>query len=325
LYEKGCVWLMWKWIRKAALYLLVFVIVLMGTGFLYQRIGLHQDLKAFQPVGKLYDVSGNKMHLYTAGEGDTTVVFASGWGTTSPYASFYPLYEGLSPHVKIAVYDRFGYGFSDISGKKRDIDTITDEMHELFKVSQLKPPYILVAHSLGSLETIRYTQRFPKEVKGIILEDAGNPEYYISTPTLTAFPIVGRFLLNIGVARSLSYTNILTGDQTATNLPDKIKKMDRISSLAKMGNQDMTDEMRQRNINAAIVLKEKKPLEIPFIVLTADKFGKLNDDKAWRDSQSAFTSWSTLGKQIIVPNADHYIHIFQPDVVVKEILKLVER
>lgn len=104
----------------------------------------------------------------------------------------------------------------------------------------------------------------------------------------------------------------------ATNLPDKIKEIDRTSSLSKVGNKDVTDEMRQRNINAAIVLKAKKTLEIPFIVLTAE----LNDTPGWRDSQIAFKTWSTLGKQYIVTKADHYIHNFQPDVVVNEILSM---
>jgi pimeloyl-ACP methyl ester carboxylesterase len=315
---------MWKWIRNVMLGLMAFVILLMAIGYLYQKVGLSHDLKSYQPVGKLYDVDGHKMHLFVAGKGETTVVLASGWGTNSPYASFHPLYEGLTPHVKIAVYDRFGYGFSDELGKKRDIDTITDEMHELFRVSELKPPYILVAHSLGSLEVIRYTQRFPDEVRAIVLEDGGNPEYYTSTPTVTTISTVGRVLRQLGVARALSHTTMLI-DEIASNVPDKIKEMDRIASLAKLGNRDMTDEMRQRNINAAKVLQEKKLLQIPFIVLTADRFGKLNEDGAWRDSQATLPAWSTLGKQLIVQNADHYIHNFQPDVVVEEILKLVER
>jgi hypothetical protein len=126
------------------------------------------------------------------------------------------------------------------------------------------------------------------------------------------------------VARALSHTSILI-DEMAANVPDKIKETDRTASLEKLGNRDMTDEMRQRNINASKVLKAKKPLQIPFIVLTADRFGKLNEDKAWRDSQAAFPDWSTIGKQIIVQNANHYIHNFQPEVVANEILKLVER
>ncbi|WNQ12518.1 alpha/beta hydrolase [Paenibacillus aurantius] len=315
---------MWKWIRKGMLGLLAFVMIVMAVGYVYQRVGLRQDRKAYQPVGKLYEISGHKMHLYTAGEGDTTVVMASGWGTSSPYASFYPLYAGLVSHTKIAVYDRFGYGFSDVSGIPRNVNTITDEMHELFQKSELKPPYILVGHSLGSLEVIRYAQRFPDEVKAILLEEGGSPEFYSTNPEMIYVSTIANVLRQVGVARLLTHTStFLKG--TAPGVPETIKEMDRMAVAAKLGNRDMADERRQMNKNAAIVLEAKKTLSIPLIVLTADGFGKLNMDSAWRDSQAVLPAWSTLGKQIIVKDADHYIHNFQPDFMVSEILKLVER
>lgn len=217
------------------------------------------------------------MHLYVAGKEGPTVVLASGWGTMSPYASFYPLYEGLIPHVKIAVYDRFGYGFSDQTTEKRDIDKIVDEIHKLFVASDLKTPYILVGHSLGSLEVIRYAQLFPDEVKAIVLLDGGNPEYYTASSPVTTISTVGRVLRQLGVARVLSHTSLLV-DETAANLPDELMDIDRTASLKNLGNRNMTDEMRQRNINAAKVIKGKLPLKIPFIVLTADRFGTLNEN-----------------------------------------------
>lgn len=84
---------------------------------------------------------------------------------------FFSIVRGLRQHAKIAVYDRFGYGYSDLTGRKRDIDSITDEVHELLQVSGQKPPYLFVGHSLGALETIRYAQRYPEEVKAILLID----------------------------------------------------------------------------------------------------------------------------------------------------------
>ncbi len=93
---------MWRRIRKTALYLLVIIILLAGGGAVYQWYGSKQDAKSYKPVGNLYNVTGHKMHLYVEGKGDTTIVFASGWGTVNPYADFSPLYEGLKQHVKIA-------------------------------------------------------------------------------------------------------------------------------------------------------------------------------------------------------------------------------
>lgn len=309
--------------------MLAFAVLLAAAGTLYQTYGLSQDAKTYKPVGKLYDVAGHRMHLYVAGQGDTTVVFASGWGTPSPYADFSTLYAGLEPHVKVAVYDRFGYGFSDTTGQKRDIDTIVDEIHELLSDAGLKPPYVFVGHSLGSLETIRYAQRFPDEVKGIALIEGGSPEYYAARDGYTIIPYAYRALRTIGALRLLYQAKGFSewvNDQSngLRLLPDNLKNLDRQAALLKAGNRDMTDEIRRSRSNAKIVLSGRKPLDIPMTVLTADYFGKLDEDKAWRDSQAALTSWSTSARQLLVPNTSHYIHAYKPDIVVQAILELAD-
>lgn len=321
---------MWRRIWKIALYSLALLLFLAGVGSVYQWYGSAQDAKSYLPVGKLYDVAGHRMHLYVGGQGSSTVVFASGWGTPSPYADFSLLYKGLEPHVKVAVYDRFGYGFSDTTGRERDIDTITEEIHELFRAANLKPPYVFVGHSLGSLETIRYAQRYPEEVKGIVLIEGGSPEYYADRDGYTIIPYSYRVLRDIGVLRALYHVNGFSAwanDQSngLRLLPDDLKALSNKAAMLKMGNRDMTEEIRQSRNNAKMILAGKKPLDVPMTVLTADYFGKLNDDKDWRDSEAALPSWSTSGKQIIVPNSSHYIHSYQPDVVVRELLELSER
>ncbi|MNC14905.1 putative aminoacrylate hydrolase RutD [compost metagenome] len=267
------------------------------------------------------------MHLYTDGEGDTTVVFASGWGTANPYADFYPLYAGLRQHVKIAVYDRFGYGYSDVTNRKRDIDSITSEIHELLRVSGQKPPYVFAGHSLGALETIRYAQRYPGEVKGILLIEGGGPEYYETSPELTLVSRMYKGLRVTGMLRALYHVNAF--EAWAANesngeklLPEKLKALNRKAQLLLAGNRNMTDEIHQSQENARLVLSGGKPLSIPVTVLTAGYFGKLDDDQSWKDSQAALPSWSTAGKQIIVRDSSHYIHSYQPELVVEELLQL---
>ena len=48
------------------------------------------------------------MSVYTEGEGDHTIVFMSGWGTTSPILDFKALYSRLSDDYKIVVIEKFG-------------------------------------------------------------------------------------------------------------------------------------------------------------------------------------------------------------------------
>ncbi|WP_419871207.1 alpha/beta fold hydrolase [Candidatus Pristimantibacillus sp. PTI5] len=321
---------MWRRVCKIVVYLLAILVGLAGIGTVYQWYGSVQDKKSYKPVGKLYEVAGSKMHLYTEGEGDTTIVFASGWGTVNPYADFSPLYEGLKSHAKIAVYDRFGYGYSDMTDRKRDIDTITNEIHELLLVSGQKPPYVFAAHSLGALEAIRYAQRFPEEVKGILLTEGGSPEYYKTSPELTFIPWIHSGLRTTGLLRALYHfngfqewvANQSNGDKLLT---EERKELNRKATLLKVGNRNMRDEIRQSRENAETVLAGGKPLNIPLTVLTADYFGKLAEDRAWKDNEAALPSWSVSGKQIIVQDSSHYLHSYQPELVVDELLRLVDQ
>ena len=65
--------------------------------------------------------------IYVEGTGDTTLVFMSGGGTCSPILDFKSLYSLLSDKYQIAVVEKFGYGFSDVVDKVRDIDSILED------------------------------------------------------------------------------------------------------------------------------------------------------------------------------------------------------
>ncbi|BBI36550.1 alpha/beta fold hydrolase [Cohnella abietis] len=321
-----------KW-RKRLLKIVIFgllaVLVLLGAGAIYEQVSVRKDLKAYTPSGKLYDIEGKKMHLYTGGQGDVTVVLASGWGTANPYVDFSPLYDKLAPHVKFAVYDRFGYGYSDTTDKKRDIDTITNEIHEVLQAAGQKPPYVLVSHSLGSLEVLRFAQKYPDEVQGIVTIDSGSPEYYYNDaePPISG-GFVNQLLIKTGVIRMLFNTDaVIEGARAARNglefVPDDLKKIDLTASLLKLKNANIDDELRQSRANAKVVLDNKKPFPFPLTVLTSDYLGVT--DEVWNKSEKEFTSWSLQAKQLVIKDTEHYVHQYRPDLVTDEILALAKK
>lgn len=316
---------LWRFVRKTLLYGTALLILLLCAGFMYQQAGARNDQSRYKPVGKLVDVFGRKMHIYSGGEGHSTVLFNAGWGTVNPSVDFYPLYDKLAGQVRFAVIDNFGYGYSDMTDRKRDIDLIVEEMHEGLKQSGDKPPYIMVGHSLSSLESIRFAQKYPDEVKGIVLLDGGSPELYSEQPPLTVISHVQSLLIRFGVARGLYHINGFAESVASERnglklLPDDLKELDRISTLLKGNNPNMTDEMRQSQNNAKKVLQGNKPLDVPLTAITAGEFGKVAS--SWLESQKALPSWSLSGKQILVEDADHYVHHYRPDLVVEEILKM---
>ena len=59
---------------------LAFLVLLVLGGFIFQTIGASLDARAYPPPGKMVDVGGYKLHLYSTGEGVPTVVLDSGHG-----------------------------------------------------------------------------------------------------------------------------------------------------------------------------------------------------------------------------------------------------
>lgn len=136
-----------KRFRKAMFISLIFVAFILLMGLSYEKIGQYNDSKKYLSAGKMVNVNNHKINVFTKGEGNVTVVFTGGLNEPSSYAQFYPLYNVISKHAKIAVYDRPGHGWSEITDVPRDIDSMVKEMHTALIESGQKPPYILVGHS----------------------------------------------------------------------------------------------------------------------------------------------------------------------------------
>jgi pimeloyl-ACP methyl ester carboxylesterase len=60
-------------------------------------------------------VNGHRLHVYSEGSGEPTLVFMSGSGTTAPTLDFRGLYRRLATNYRVVVVERAGYGWSDDS------------------------------------------------------------------------------------------------------------------------------------------------------------------------------------------------------------------
>ncbi|MHA7965051.1 alpha/beta fold hydrolase [Paenibacillus sp. CAU 1782] len=141
--------------RNGWLKLLSIVLLLCVAGGIWQAVMVKIERRSYLPEGQIYSVNGHKMHLYGAGEGDTTVVFIAGSGTPSAYTDFYALLNELQPYARTVAFDHAGFGWSETTSIPRDIHTVSNELHELLQVAGEKAPYLLVAHSLISIGRIR--------------------------------------------------------------------------------------------------------------------------------------------------------------------------
>ncbi|MGF7059883.1 alpha/beta fold hydrolase [Brassicibacter mesophilus] len=318
-----------KWIKKFFIIGMVGISLIVTVGIIYEKSAEYIDNRKYTPPGQIINIDGHDMHIYSKGEGKATVVFASGWGIPCPYVEYYPLYNEISKQTRIAVYDRPGYGWSSISKTPRDIDTITEEVHELLEKSGAKPPYILVGHSLASLEVLRFAQLYKDEVKGIVLIDAGNPEYYAqktfdedAASTLS----LKSFLNKIGVIRLLfnnspNFVDTVYAPRNNFSLvPEGLKEIDKAMYIRNMVNKNKHDEENNIQINASKVVEFSKIGDIPLIILTSESEA---NELEWNNSQEALKNWSTKSQQRIIKGSNHNMHQYVPDIINKEILNIL--
>lgn len=307
-----------NWIKIASS---IIIIILIGS--IYQRIMMNKETQRFIPKGELYNINSYDMHLYSTGKGDTTVVFVSGSGTPCAFTDFYYLQRDLQQYAKTISFDHAGYGWSEKTNITRTVDTLANELHELLEKSNQSAPYILVGHSLASLEVIRFAQQYPIEVKGIILLDGGSPEFYARESEFKIFLInrVTAGLRTSGVIRCLgNLGNILpfTAEELRYSmLPSHLKDIDISMYYNKIGDKSNISVISNLNENAQTIIDNGTLKDIPLYILSSDS------GEEWEEVQQQMLSWSNISNQKTIKNAQHYIHWSNREIVVSKILEML--
>lgn len=101
------------------------------------------------------------------------VVFENGLGGRMDW--WKKVLPEISNDTTTFAYNRPGYGNSDPVSTPRDGLHIVDELRVLLHSKGIKPPYILVGHSLGGLYMQLFARRYPAEVSALILVDSTHP------------------------------------------------------------------------------------------------------------------------------------------------------
>jgi pimeloyl-ACP methyl ester carboxylesterase len=113
------------------------------------------------------------------GKGTHTVILESGLGDTlEVWNTVQPLIAANC--AKTLSYNRAGYLGSDNSNAPRDSETIVAELRDELKRQNMKPPYILVGHSLGGLYMQYFARNYPQEVAGLVLVDSSHWEQHLA-------------------------------------------------------------------------------------------------------------------------------------------------
>ena len=101
---------------------------------------------------------------------DPTIVFESGLGTpgTGDFAQVLPL---VPKGLRTVRYDRPGLGGSADDGESPTPRHIATVLHDALAAAGVRPPYVLVGHSLGGTRIRMFAGVYPDEVAGLVFVD----------------------------------------------------------------------------------------------------------------------------------------------------------
>jgi pimeloyl-ACP methyl ester carboxylesterase len=104
------------------------------------------------------------------GRGKPVIVLLNGGGDTidSEWRNIIP---SIAKKATVFAYDRAGQGSSSglISFAPRTAKGIVTRLRQLLAKSDLSPPYILVAHSIGGLYAQYFAKQYPHEVEALVM------------------------------------------------------------------------------------------------------------------------------------------------------------
>jgi pimeloyl-ACP methyl ester carboxylesterase len=224
------------------------------------------------------------------------------------------------------------------------------ELRRLVHHAQILPPCVLVAHSYGALVIRAFARAYPAEVAGLVFVDPLHPEEW-SDPSPRQRQMlrggiflsrVGALLARLGVVR-LCLTLLSAGATKAPRqfsrvfgrtaaallervvgevqkLPPEVLPFVQAHWSSPKAFRGMWQHLAAMPLCAADLAHGTATFgDIPIVVLSAGA-----RDARWLAADAALAHASTNGRHIVSPRSGHWIHLDDPDLVIKAVHDVIE-
>ena len=299
--------------RKRLLFLMGAVLVLLLSSFTYHRLALQREKASLNPMGQMVSVNGHDMSVFVKGEGPQTLVFLSGAGTASPILDFKDLYDGLSKQYRIVVVERAGYGYSEDTSKSRDVSEVLSETRQALAKAHVSGPYIILSHSMSSLETLLWQEKYPSEVKAIIGLDWALPESYAHLTIHPQILRMARWGSQLGLLRYLPGRLYVPNANLSSSDHRLYQRIAYRQILSKaMLNESLSVKENAKKVDAKI------NSQIPTLLLVSNGEGTSFSKEEWRNYATRFAK-DQKNIELTFYDAPHYLYHYQTKEVVAKI------
>jgi len=240
-------------------------------------------------IEKMVNTGEYNLNCISYGQGGPSVVLINGMGRDHKY--WMSIIPSVSSFTTVFAYDSLNMGKSDKGQYPQPGDKAVSDLNILLEKRNIPKPYILVGHSYGGLFARLFAGTYPELTAGLILVD--------STP--------------LGLEQAI--VEVLEG-----------KEKEGFQEFIKMRPPAMS-------ITQELVRKVKYP-QIPLIVLNAGQYNSLKrysaetrirTEAVTKKLGSKMAEIIPGGKEIIVNDAGHGIHVEKPQVVIEAIKEVFDK
>ena len=296
----------------------VVLILFLGGTFGFHQLSLQKESKLLMPIGKKVVVNGHQMNVYIKGEGSETIVFLSGAGIASPILDFKNLTDSLSKNYKIVVVERAGYGYSEDSNQSRDVMEVLSETRQALSQANVTGPFIILSHSIASLESLAWQEKYPDEVKALVGLDWALPASYEDLKDNQALLTVAYWSSKIGLLRYFPESFYIKNP----TLTETERQQYKLLAYKQLMSQAMLHESRLAKENAKKVPSSINP-KIPALLLVSNGEGTTFSQSEWQRYAERFAS-DQSNVQVVYMDAPHDLYHYQSDAIVSRIKEFLE-
>ena len=254
-------------------FLIIFgsIITLNLISLIINQAFFQNELDGIESYGKLVEVSGGKMHVYSMGNNEKTIVLLPGMNVPLPSADFSPLMRELSKEYTVVCVEYFGYGFSDTVKIPRTNENYIQELREALSLAGFSAPYILMPHSASGIYSEYYAAKYPNEVSAIIMLDTtSSAKEEKSTPAFVG----NLFKVQQAIGLSRWYNPIVVSSVLGINEKNGYTKKeieDFKKFLNHLYNDATIDQFMRFHESISEVIKLEFPSEVPVLKIIASK------------------------------------------------------
>ena len=307
-----------KILKKWFLGFLSLMLLFLGATFFYHRISLQKENKFLTPMGQTVLVNGHKINVYVEGDGPETIVVLSGAGIASPILDFKNVSDSLSKKYKVVIVERAGYGYSEDSNQSRDVMEVLSETRQALSQTNITGPFIILSHSMASLESLAWQEKYPDEVKALVGLDWALPASYEDLKDNQTLLTVAYWSSKIGLLRYFPESFYIKNP----TLTETKRQQYKLLAYKQLMSQAMLHESRLVKENAKKVPSSINP-KIPTLLLVSNGEGTTFSQSEWQHYAEKFSS-DQSNVQVIYMDAPHELYHYQSHELISRIKEFLE-